>query len=76
MAVDLDVPIAWFKCGSKFAIVIEGKIFNQTTEFESFFMYFSSFSIYSIQWDSMCNPDGSKKARAFPNRGSLEMIHW
>ena len=76
MAAMEGLPIVWFKIGQNYAIVIEGHVFTQKNEFESFFMYFTSFSIFCVQWDSMRNMDGSTKAIGFPNRGALELIHW
>ena len=76
MAAMSGLPIVWFKIGQKYAVVIEGHVFTQNTEFESFFVYFTSFSIFCVQWDSMRNMDGTTKAVGFPNRGALELIHW
>ena len=75
-AIEIGLPVVWFKIGHAFAVVIEGELFTQSNEFDSFFVYFTSFSVYGIQWDSMCNLNGSKKRQGFPNRKCLELIHW
>ena len=41
----------WFDCGNNnYAIAIEGHIFRQKSESKSFYMYFSSFSVFDVDW--------------------------
>ena len=47
------MPILWFTCGDdNFAVVVEGHVFRQKSELESFFTYFSSFSVFDVDWCS------------------------
>ena len=71
----MDVPVVWFQFGEKFAVVIGDHVFNLENEFSAVYVYFSCFSIFGIEWNCV-KQGGVKKKRGFPNRGSLELIHW
>ena len=76
-AQDTGLPVVWFRYGSTdvYKVIIEGHVFRLDNEAEAFFHYFSAFSIFAIQWDSVME-NNIKKQRGFPNRGALEFIHW
>ena len=52
MAKDTGLPVVWLRQGDIFKVVIDGHVFGMATEFDAFFTYFSSFSVFGIQWDS------------------------
>ena len=46
-------PILWFRCGpGNYTVIIKGHVVRQKTEIESFFLYFSSFSVFYVDWSS------------------------
>ena len=45
------ILILWFKCGEdNYAVAIEEHVFRQKSEAESFHTYFSSFSVFDVDW--------------------------
>ena len=50
LARTFDLPIAWFRVGDAFAVVIDGCVLRQDSELHSFYVYFSSFTIFDVSW--------------------------
>ena len=75
IADQLMLPVVWSDFGDCHAIVIDRQVFNLSTDFEAFFVYITSFSVFQIQWDSVTQVKTGKKQKGFPNRPSLEFLH-
>ena len=76
MAENTGLPIVWLEIGDAYAIDVDGIIFHPKNDFEAFYIYYSSFSIFGIEWDCLPATKNKKKVLGFPNRGAIELIHW
>ena len=50
-----DLPVMWFKLEDEYAVVVDNgkQVFRQTTVADSFITYFTSFSVFGIDWNQM-----------------------
>ena len=75
--MEINLPVVWIQHGGLHTISIDGEIFNPTSDFAAFYVYISAFSVFQIQWNSqVLISTGKKNQKGFPNRGSLEVLHW
>ena len=55
LAKNKGLPVVWMRCGEandKFSVVVEKSVLRQSTAFDSFFIYITSFSVFDIALDT------------------------